>query len=281
MNLPNPLPPKLPLLSILHDGPTTLGRLILRRRHSLALERDVYEMLIDDNLMMSSAMFDSEQALAKRALEVLTHDTIRVLVGGLGFGFTVQAALADSRVTDVTVVEYLDAVIDWHRAGTFPWSHDLNADPRVHIVSDNFFSFLSTASRQELGYDAILIDIDDSPSSVWHNSHRHFYRASGFARAKRLLRPSGVLGLWFAEPPEADFLTIINEVFARVEVIDFAFDDPCNRRLAVNFLVLAHSRYGNHVPQVIRSKRSDDSDVDLDDHLDPNDSFELDIGGSG
>ncbi len=162
---------------VLHDSDTDMGTLMLRRRWSPALECDVFEMTLDGKLMMSSAASVSEQALAERALELLPEGPLRVLVGGLGFGFTALAALADARVRELKVVERLATVVAWHRSGLLPWSEKLTADPRVEIVEGDFFAAVAGRAEPDARYDAILIDIDDSPSLLWHDGHAGFYEA--------------------------------------------------------------------------------------------------------
>jgi spermidine synthase len=130
-------------LSILHDAETDMGRVMLRKRWSLALERDVFEMTMDGKLMMSNAVVESERALAERAPALVPNVELKVLIGGLGFGFTAQATLADSRVRKLTVVERLGLVIQWHREGLLPWSGEFISDPRLKILQGDFFAIVA------------------------------------------------------------------------------------------------------------------------------------------
>jgi len=110
----NQLPPTNPPLRrrVLHDSNTDMGRVMLRQRSSMALQRDVFEMTLDGKWMMSNAIVESECALAERALALLVSQELKVLIGGLGFGFTPQASLADSRVREMTVIKRLGLVIE-------------------------------------------------------------------------------------------------------------------------------------------------------------------------
>lgn len=137
MTQPRPTNPSL-RFRVLHDSDTDMGRVMLRQRSSMALERDVFEMTMDGKLMMSSAVVVSERALSERALALLPSQELKVLIGGLGFGFTAQASLADSRVRELTVVERFGLVIEWHRAGLLPWSGEFFSDPRLTILHDDF-----------------------------------------------------------------------------------------------------------------------------------------------
>ncbi len=224
---------------VLHDSDTDMGTLMLRRRWSPALERDVFEMTLDGKLMMSSAVSVSEQALAERALELLPDRPLRVLVGGLGFGFTALAALADARVRELKVVERLAPVVAWHRSGLLPWSGKLTADPRVEIVEGDFFAAVARGAEPGARYDAVLIDIDDSPNLLWHDGHAGFYEARSLENLHGHLQPAGVLALWCAEHPGEAFIEAVASVFAATSVSPVPFENPCVRQSVTDYLVLA------------------------------------------
>ncbi|MDZ7619123.1 MAG: spermidine synthase [Patescibacteria group bacterium] len=232
---------------ILHHSDTDMGVLLLRRRWSPALNCDVFEMTLDGKLMMTSAVTVSEQALASHALALLPNSLLpnaplRVLVGGLGFGFTAQAALANTRVGQLTVVERLGPVIAWHQSGLLPWSAALTADPRLSIVEGDFFEQVGRELAPEARYDAILIDIDDSPSLLWRPGHAAFYETRSLETVHRQLRPKGVLGLWSSTHPGEDFLQAANAVFASVSLVEVPFENPCVRQPVTDYLVLATAR---------------------------------------
>ena len=95
---------------------TPLGALTLRRRREpLAKNANVFEVKLDDDFLMSSLFTAGETALANIALDILTNSEIDVIIGGLGLGFTANAALEHNSVRTVVVIEALDAVLDWHR----------------------------------------------------------------------------------------------------------------------------------------------------------------------
>jgi spermidine synthase len=223
--------------SILHDSDTDIGRILLRRRWSGALERDVFEMTVDGKLMMSSAVVESEQALATRALARLPDRELNVLIGGLGFGFTARAVLADSRVGALTVVERLGLVIDWHRSGLLPWSTEFLADPRLQVLEDDFFALV--ARDTQACYDAVLVDIDDAPDLLWHDSHTAFYASAGLQTIRRRLVPGGVFGLWFATHPGDALVATAQATFATAELAEVPFENPCLRQPETNYLLLA------------------------------------------
>ena len=114
-------------LEILAYEPSPLGPLCLRRRELLSDPGTIVtEVTLNHEFLMSSLYTDSERALAHTAIEMHTGDDLRVLVGGLGLGYTARAALDSSRVAHVDVVELLPQVIDWLRRGLVPLSPELN-----------------------------------------------------------------------------------------------------------------------------------------------------------
>jgi spermidine synthase len=196
-------------------------------------------MTIDGKLMMSDAVVISERALAERALARLPDRNLRVLIGGLGFGFTAQAVLADSRVCQLTVIERLAAVIEWHRSGVLPWSEGFITDPRLNVAEGDFFE--RVASDTEACYDAILIDIDDSPSLLWHSAHAAFYNLTGLEGIVKHLRPGGIFGLWCAAHPGEAFLAMSENTFAWGELAAVHFENPCLRQPETNYILLART----------------------------------------
>lgn len=94
---------------------TPLGELSLRRRKIAMLDGEiVYEVILNDEFLMSSLFHAAEDALAQRALLLLDLPELHVVVGGLGLGYTAAAALACPRVASLAVVEFLEPVMDWH-----------------------------------------------------------------------------------------------------------------------------------------------------------------------
>jgi len=206
---------------------TPMGELSLRRRVEPSLQVDVYEVRLGDEFLMSSLFTVAEVELARLALDRVSGDRLDVLVGGLGLGYTAQAALGDGRVRRVQVVEAQPAVIDWHRRHLLPVSVDLTSDDRCVLVEDDFFATLA-AGRFGAGapptWHAILVDIDHTPSHLLHPSHAAFYTPEGLTRLAEQLHPGGVFGLWSDDPPDDDFLSRLREVFTDVaaHVVTFA-----------------------------------------------------------
>ena len=154
---------------------TDQGEISLRRRHDLVTDSDVYEVKLGEEFLMSSLFTAAEIELSHLALAEIDRPRLRVMVGGLGLGYTAQAALADPRVAEVTVVELNEPVLEWHRRGLLPDVVELGSDPRCQLVQDDFFRLAAT--EPERTYDAILLDIDHSPHHALSPTHQAFYTA--------------------------------------------------------------------------------------------------------
>jgi spermidine synthase len=139
---------------------------------------------------------------------------MRVLVGGLGLGYTAAAALASPRVAHVEVIEFLPQVIRWMRAGLTPLAEELNGDSRLAVVEGDVYGRLLSDPPAET-FDAILIDVDHSPEDQLDPSSGVFYSPAGLSRAARHLRPGGVIALWSYEQ-HASTMDAMREVLRNV-----------------------------------------------------------------
>ncbi len=208
-------------LTILAYEDTPLGPLCLRRRELLSEPGTVVtEVTLNHQFLMSSLHNDSERALARVALEMNPDRELSVLVGGLGLGYTVKAALASDRVTKVAAVELLPQVIDWLESDLIPLSSELKADDRLVTVEGDVYARL--AGPPDEPFDLILIDVDHAPDDRLDEAGGAFYTEGGLRRAKRHLAPGGVLGVWsYAEssPFSRALHTVFDEV--RIEPVTF------------------------------------------------------------
>lgn len=204
---------------------TRMGELTLRRRADPATGEQIYEVKLNDEYLMSSLFTVAEEELATLGLAAAAGDDLRVLVGGLGLGYTAATALADERVGSLTVIDALAAVIGWHERELLPVSAQLVRDERVSLVNDDFFAVVRRApgTGDEL-YDAILLDVDHSPRHTLDPTHADLYTAAGLASLARHLADGGIFALWSDDPPDADFLSTLSSVFddATAHVVDFA-----------------------------------------------------------
>jgi spermidine synthase len=169
-----------------------------------------------------------EIALADLALTG-REGPLDVVVGGLGLGYTAQAALKYPAVRSLAVVEFLSPVIDWHQRGLVPLGTSLTSDPRCRFLHEDFFA---RAADPAMGFDpatpgakwhAVLLDIDHSPNNLLDETNAAFYRPEGLHLLAAQLHPGGIFAMWSDGPPDKEFLHSLREVFpaARAETVRF------------------------------------------------------------
>ena len=209
-------------LKILAYDETPLGILCLRRRELISAPGTIVtEVTLNHEFLMSSLYTDSERALARTALEMHEGENLKVLVGGLGLGYTAREALLSKRVGSLEVIELLPEVVDWLEGGLLPLSSELNKDKRLKISKDDAYGRLAAQPSEQ--FDLILIDVDHSPDERLGEESLPFYTQDGLRAAKAHLAEGGILAVWsYAESsPFADALrAVFTEV--RVEPVSFA-----------------------------------------------------------
>lgn len=217
---------------------TSIGDLMLRRRRMPQFgERDIYEVKLGEHFLMTSLFHEAESQLAKLGLAAAEGTELDVLVGGLGLGYTAVEALAESRVVSLAVVEYLDAVIEWHETGVVPLGKVMMDDVRCRFVNTDFFAFMCDAPTQR--YDVILLDIDHTPTHVLHQTNTHFYTEDGLREMMQHLKPDGVFAMWADGAPEEFFTERLRSVFASAEAHTIEFDNPITGGSSVGAVYVA------------------------------------------
>ncbi|MDQ0612779.1 spermidine synthase [Microbacterium sp. W4I4] len=218
---------------------TPMGEVTLRRRFDLVLGTDVFEAILNDEHLMSTHFTVAEIELAHLGLAALEGRDLDVLVGGLGLGYTAQAVLEHENVRSLTVVEAIDVVVDWHRRALLPISAALTADPRLSIEIGDFFARMRDDQTPRV-FDAIIVDIDHSPSHHLHPSHAPFYTEAGIQAMRRHLAPGGVFALWSDDAPDAAFTAVLAGVFEHVQAEVVAFDNALTGGRSANSVYVAH-----------------------------------------
>lgn len=225
--------------------PTPIGEISLRRRRHPVSGEDVYEVKLGDDFLMSSLFTTGEIALTELALAAKLPDTeLDVAVGGLGLGYTAQAALDDPRVRSLTVIEALAEVIDWHQRHLVPLGTRLTSDARCRLVHGDFFALAADPRGLDLTepgrrFHAILLDVDHSPRHVLHPRHAALYRPAGLRALAAHLHPGGVFALWSNDPPDEQFTSALTEVFAQAAAHVVDFDNPLQGGTSANTVYLA------------------------------------------
>ena len=220
---------------------TRMGRLILRKRQATS-GQEVYEVTLDRQLLMSSLVNRSEKALAELPLNLLAGRDCDVLVGGLGLGHTAAAALDFDHVRSVTVVDALQQVIQWHEQGLTPLGSQLAGDSRCKFIHADFFAWITRQSPEMTVFDAILVDIDNSPREYLDPSHASFYTPEGLKSIASLLAPGGIFALWSAEPTDEPFLATLAEVFDSPTAESIRFFNPLFSQEEENTIYIARKQ---------------------------------------
>ena len=154
------------------------------------------ELRVNGIFVMDTIETSSETALAHEALRRLDEPS-RVLIGGLGLGFTLAAVLADSRVEQCTVVEIEEALVGWMRDGTISHGPGLLADGRLTITVADVAVALSEA--RPASYDLVLLDVDNGPGYLVYDANAALYRRPFLESCRRAVDAGGVLVIWSAD----------------------------------------------------------------------------------
>ncbi len=224
-------------------SPTPIGDVSLRRRFDLTTQHEVFEVKLGDDFLMSSMFNVAEIELSRLGLARVSGEALDVVVGGLGLGYTAQAALEDPRVSELLVVELLEPVIQWHREGLVPVGLELTADARCRFVQGDFFAMSRgqgyDPDMPDRLFDAILLDIDHSPEHMLDDGSEGFYGPVGTAEMARHLRPGGVFALWSNDSPDAVYIGVLEDVFNDVEAHVVTFPNPLQGRDATATVYVA------------------------------------------
>ena len=158
-----------------------------------------FELRMNGQELMASRAHESEEAMARWACAHLAGtEAARVLIGGLGFGYTLRAALDSLPATArVVVAELIPEVVAWVRGPVAELAGDPLGDPRVEVRIADAGEMLRQSAG---GFDAIVLDIDNGPEEPVRPGNAASFGAKGLAAIRRALRPGGVLSIWSADP---------------------------------------------------------------------------------
>lgn len=186
------------------------GELVLRR------DGDALEVIENGVFLMDTRNGESERLLVTGAADLVAPGA-RLLIGGLGVGFSLRAALDHPSVGSVVVVEREPAVIAWNRTGPLAAVHGSALDdPRVEVIEADLVSWLASGPGT---FDALCLDIDNGPEWTVTAGNASLYTESGVDTLAHLLRPRGVLAVWSASAAPA-FTARLRARFADVRVVE-------------------------------------------------------------
>ena len=179
----------------------------------LAQRGDEFVIRLGAVALMSNRAHGSEEALAERACARLAgRANVRVLIGGLGMGFTLAAALRVLPPTaEVVVAELVPAIVEWNRGLLASLAGRPLDDARVSVLECDVAHVLRDSRA---AFDAILLDVDNGPDGLTRASNQHLYEASGLDAAYRALRDDGILGVWSVAPDVAFTQRLLAQGFA-------------------------------------------------------------------
>jgi spermidine synthase len=165
------------------------GELRLMRRGS------EFAIKLGSNELMNSRLTATEQALATLACDrIKTRAAPKILIGGLGMGFTLRAALIVlGRQAQIEVAELVPAVVAWARGPMAELFGDSLVDPRVTIRETDVVDLIRAPGAD---YDAILLDVDNGPNGIVRKANDRLYDVNGLAAAHKALKQGGVLAVW-------------------------------------------------------------------------------------
>ncbi|MFD6907441.1 spermidine synthase [Streptomyces sp. NPDC060077] len=200
--------PEAPEVLDRREGP--YGEVVLRRHGGLL------QIIANGCFLMDTSDGRSERRLVDAALAALDArlEDPRVLIGGLGVGFSLAHAAGQPRWGRITVVEREPSIIEWHRAGPLSeLSARALADPRAEIVETDLVAYVHETSDT---FDALCLDIDNGPDWTVTEDNDGLYSAAGLEACARVLNPHGVLAVWSARPSPEFEGTMRNAGFRHV-----------------------------------------------------------------
>ncbi|UCI08807.1 hypothetical protein [Mesorhizobium sp. B1-1-8] len=179
-----------------------------------------FSIMLGANELMNSRLSSSEEALARLSCErIAGHKQPKILIGGLGMGFTLRAALAAlGGDAAVTVAELVPAVVAWARGPMAAIFEGCLDDPRVTIREADVGQIIRSQIIGSDVWDAILLDVDNGPEGIVYKGNDALYDAAGLTMARAALKPGGVLAVW-SQGPDAGFTRRLKQAGFVVEEI--------------------------------------------------------------
>lgn len=187
------------------------GELRLKRRGA------EFSIMLGNIELMNSRLSGSEEALAGLSCErIHSLPQPRILIGGLGMGFTLRAALAVlGAKARITVAELVPAVVAWARGPMAEVFGESLTDPRVNIAEGDVGRLIRSGRS---AYDAILLDVDNGPEGLTRAANDGLYALQGLTAARIALRPGGVLAVW-SSGPDRNFTARLRKAGFRVDEV--------------------------------------------------------------
>jgi spermidine synthase len=159
-----------------------------------------FYLYMNERQVMSSTMTHSELLLADLGCQFRDQrKNPRILIGGLGLGYSLRRCLEiTASQAVIQVAELLPEIVDWNRKHLAGLNDAILADPRTQIIEGDVFTMIEAAARKAPRYDAILLDVDDGPTSLLQKGNARIYRRDGLKTINRALTSGGRVAFWTA-----------------------------------------------------------------------------------
>ena len=194
---------------ILERAATPGGELVLRRRGA------DFEIISNGTFLMDTRDGRSERLLVNAALDRCASPRPRVLIGGLGVGFSLTAAVCRAEASVIDVAEISAEIIRWHGSHLRHLTASARADPRVRVIHADVAEWLASGAGR---YDAICLDVDNGPHWLSREANLPLYRDAGLRGLREALSPGGVLTVWSAAAVP-DFGLLLGRHFTGVRAL--------------------------------------------------------------
>lgn len=173
--------------------------------------------ILDGGVLMSTWAHQSEDALAELpCTKIVNRHQPRVLIGGLGMGFTLAAALKSlGPDAEVVVAELVPGLVEWNRGTLGQYAGHPLEDPRTTVRVGDVAKVLR---EQRQAYDAILLDVDNGPHAITRKKNNWLYTTDGLTESYRALRPEGILAIWSAGP-DREFMQRLQKIGFKVKQV--------------------------------------------------------------
>ena len=197
---------------------TPLGDISLRKRSEPRLDNTIiFEVKLGDEFLMSSLFVEAEEQLSTIGLAALKangfNNELNIVVGGLGLGYTALTALNDISVSNMSVIDVMQPVISWHQQGLLPIGDVLATSDRCELIHGDFFALATDKANGFIDsepVDAVLLDIDHSPSHWLNQGNSSFYSQQSLSAMAKKIRTGGVFALWSNELPDQNFVDVLD-----------------------------------------------------------------------
>jgi spermidine synthase len=224
---------------------TSLGELTLRRRiEPLLQNKEVFEVKLGEEFLMSSLFTEGEKELSRLGLIGLEGE-LDVVVGGLGLGYTAAAALENENVRSLLVIDLFQEVIDWHQNKLVPLGEILSEDKRCEMRQGDFFELARTGFDVfdlQKKFDAVLLDIDHSPEHFLDKKNKSFYDTDGLISLREQIKTGGAFALWSNDPLDEKFTKHLESVFGTATAQTIEFANPYTNSISVNSVYVARNQ---------------------------------------